>query len=417
MNCTKYIYRILFFLLMLMPLVSISQNNTSSPYSVFGAGDLSNVAYGRNLALGGTGYALRGSSFLNLKNPASLTAIDSLTTLFETGVFGKVTQNTSSTSSVISYDGNITHLTLGHRYTSRLMGSYGLMPFSDIGYNFRTIKSVEGENSDVLTGWNGTGGISKIFYALGLKINKNFSLGTELAYYNGPVQEVRRTTAIVQPDNTTAHYFNSNYSGFSYKGAFQFLTNIGDKGSNITIGGVIAPAKKLTGKTIETINQSYSSTVVVPILSEETNATPINIPISYGGGLSFVWQAKYLLTADYETSLWSMNNTREYIDREIYSVGFERLPRVSFKYFDRCSYRLGFRYDSGYFETKGLAIDDTRFTIGMGFPIQKSRSTINVSLEAGQRGTTSMGLIRERYTKLTVAFSFHDYWFIKRKID
>ena len=416
MNFTKNIFRLLTLLLMVLPLVCASQNNTSSPYSAFGAGDLSNVAYGRNLGLGGTGFALRESSFINIKNPASLTAIDTLSMLFETGVFGKVTQNTSNQSSVIAYDGNITHLMMGHRYTPWLMGSYGLMPFSDIGYNFRTYKSVEGEGSDVVSDWNGTGGITKFFYALGFKINKNFSLGSELAYYNGPVQVKRTTTAMVQPDNTTTYFFNSNYSGFSFNGAFQFTTDFCKKGTNLTLGGVITPAQKFTGKSVEVYNQSYGSSAT-QVYSKESNASPFNIPMSYGGGASFIYKGKFLLTSDYETALWSQNNTREYIDREIYSFGVERLPQASLKYFDRCSYRAGFRYDTGYFTARGLAVDDTRITIGMGFPIQKSRSTLNLTLEAGQRGTTGMGLIRERYTKLTLAFSFHDYWFIKRKID
>jgi hypothetical protein len=42
---------------------------------------------------------------------------------------------------------------------------------------------------------------------------------------------------------------------------------------------------------------------------------------------------------------------------------------------------------------------------------------LNVTLEAGQQGTTQMGLIQERYLKMTVAFSFQDYWFLKRKLN
>lgn len=416
MNCKTNIYRFLIILLIISPLTVWPQNNTSSPYSIFGVGDIANIAYGRNLALGGTGYALRGSNFLNLKNPASLTAIDTLSTLFETGVFGMYTQNTSEVSRYFP-NGNISHLTLGHRYTPWLMGSYGLMPFSDIGYNFRTLKSVQGENSGVVTDWKGTGGISKIFYALGLKINKNLSLGSEIAYFNGPINQTRNTTALVEPNNVTSYYSNSRYTGLAYKGALQYTTNLGKKGSNITFGGVFSPAQRLTGNANVTIQQSYSSNTSVVVFNEQTRAAPINIPMSYGGGASFIWQSKYLVTADFENEFWRQNNSREYKDREIFSFGVERLPQSSLKYLERCSYRIGYRYDSGYFTSKGLAIDDVRFAMGMGFPLQKSRSTINVTLEAGERGTKNVGLIRERYTKLTLAFSFHDYWFVKRKID
>ncbi|MFA9391561.1 MAG: hypothetical protein ACERKD_17255 [Prolixibacteraceae bacterium] len=413
----KKLVRLFLALLILFPVVSFSQNNTSSPYSKFGAGDLSNVAYGRNLALGGTGYALRGSSFLNLKNPASLTAIDTLSTLYETGVFAKFTQNTSNELSRYSTDGNITHLALGHRYTPWLMGNYGIMPFSDIGYNFKTFTSVEGELGTVVTDWKGTGGISKLFYGLGLKVTKNLSLGADIAYYFGPINEQRKTTAMVEVDNPTSMYINTRYSGLSYKGAFQYSANLGEKGTNLVIGGVFSPAQRFYGNSTVTIQQSYNSTAVVQAYSKESSVDPIKIPMTIGGGASFTWRGLYLLTADYELASWSVDNTREYIDQSIYSFGLERLPQSQLNYWQRCSYRAGFRYDSGYFKVKGYAVDDMRLSVGMGFPIKKTRSTINVTMEAGQRGTTSMGLLRERYSKMTVAFSFHDFWFVKRKID
>ena len=117
----KTIYSVVLLLLIsFFAFVADAQNNTSSPYSVYGVGDLSNIAYGRNLGLGGTGLALRSSNSLNLKNPASATAIDSLSVLFETGVFLKYTE-TETSELLNSYeDGNLSHLAFGHRYTSSL---------------------------------------------------------------------------------------------------------------------------------------------------------------------------------------------------------------------------------------------------------------------------------------------------------
>ena len=417
MSQNKTKYNFFFALLLLFPLVTFSQDNTSSPYSKFGLGDLSNIGYGRNLALGGTGYGIRGAGSVNIKNPASLTAIDTLSALFETGVFGKFTQNKSVELSKYNKDGNLTHLVLAHRYTPWLMGSYGLMPYSSIGYNFKTFKSIEGENSSVVTTWKGSGGINKLFYGLGLKVTKNFSLGGEAAYYFGPIDEKRTSILVVQPDNPTSIYTSTRYNGFAYKGAFQYTANLGSKGTNLTIGGSFSPEQRFFGTSLKTIEQSYGSSVVVPVYRKETNIAPMHIPMKYGAGASFTWRGQYLVAADYDRASWSVNNGPEYIDQEIFSFGIERLPQNQLKYFQRCSYRLGFRYDSGYFKVKGTPVDDYRLSLGMGFPVQKTRSTINVTLEAGQRGSNKQAMLRERYTKLTVAFSFHDFWFIKRKID
>lgn len=416
----KFMHKIIttiFVSLIVFPLIVNAQNNTSSPYSKFGAGDLSNVGYGRNLALGGTGFALRDKSYINLKNPASLTAIDTLSALFEMGVFGQFTQNSTNELSNYYKDGNITHLAFAHRYTSWLMGSYGIMPFSDIGYQFRTFKSVEGETSIVYTDWVGSGGINRLFYGLGLKVTKNFSLGGDIAYYYGPMAESRKINVAAEPNSPTYYYTNTRYSGITYKAAAQFSANLGDKGTSLILGGVFSPAQTFSGKTLTRIEQSYNSSSVITIDVAESRSEPFTMPQTYGAGLGFTWQGKYMLTADYENAAWSNGNPREYIDQSIYSFGLERVPQNDLKYFERCAYRVGFRYDSGYHTAKGKAIDDMRFSMGVGFPMQKSRSMLNVSMELGQKGTTSLGLIRERYAKLTVAFSFHDYWFVKRKID
>jgi hypothetical protein len=401
-----------------MPLFSAGQNNTSSPYSTFGIGDLSSVGYGRNLAMGGVGFGIKDPVLLNLKNPASLTAIDSMNFLFETGVNGKFTISTSVDHSENYWNGNLSHITMGHRYTSWLMGGYGLMPYTDIGYRIRTIKSLEGDNSYMITDWEGSGGITKLFYSLGLKINKNFSLGGELAYYYGPLSELRKTSAMVQYENPTLYNSTTRYQGFSYKGAFLFSADLDKSGTSLNIGGTFTPGQKLWGKSEILIQQQYGGAAIDSMYFSENKATSIYMPVIFGAGFGFTLKGKYMLAADYEQANWGdVNSDKAYINQSIYSFGFERIPQNKLDYFERCAYRIGFRYDSGYLITKGYNIDDMRVSLGMGFPIQKSGSMVNVTLEAGQRGTTQIGLIRERYTKMTVAFSFQDFWFMKRKVN
>jgi hypothetical protein len=403
--------------ILLTPSFLWSQNNTSSPYSKFGTGELASVGYGRNLALGGSGYGLRDQYQLNIKNPASITSIDSMNFLFEIGVNGQYTSSSSTDKNQIFWSGNLTHLVFGHRYTNWLMGTYGVMPFSSVGYNLRTFQTVESDESYVFTDWVGTGGLNKVFYLLGLKISKNFSLGGEVSYLNGSLVESRKTWAVVETNNPTYYLSNSRYSGITYKGAFQFTANLDKKGTSITIGGIFSPLQKLRGKSNVIIDQQYGTNYVDSMYYHSGPATPINLPLTFGAGLGFRWKGKYLLAADYERANWSVNADKSYVDQHIYSFGLEKVPQNSLKYFDRCSYRVGFRYDSGYIRTKGYTIDDKRISIGVGFPVQRTASMLNFTLEAGQKGTIHMGLIQEKYIKMTVAFSLQDYWFIKRKLN
>jgi hypothetical protein len=405
----------LFFLL--TPSQLWSQNNTTSPYSKFGAGELSCVAFGRNLSLGGAGFGLRDPYQLNIKNPASITSIDSMNFLFETGVNGQYTLSSTTDRSQDFWSGNLTHLVFGHRYTNWLMGTYGIMPFSNVGYNLRTFKTVESEQSSVYTDWIGTGGLNKVFYLVGLKISRNFSLGGEVAYLNGSLVETRITRAVIQTDNPTFFLSSSRYSSFTYRGAFQFTANLDKKGTNLTLGGIISPMQSIKGKTIISIDQKYGESYVDSMFNFSGNATPINLPLTIGCGIGFTWKGKYLLAADYERANWSVNDDKTYVDQQIISFGLEKIPQVSLNYFNRCSYRVGFRYDTGYVKTKGYSIDDKRVSLGIGLPVQKSGTMVNLTLEAGEKGTTQMGLIQEKYLKMTVAFSFQDFWFIKRKVN
>lgn len=402
--------------LIILPIEMFAQNSTSSPYSYFGYGDMANVAYGKNLSMGGTGYAIRDKNHLNLKNPASLTSIDSLSVLFEMGVFFKATQNKTTTERNYAYDGNLTHLTLGHRINSRFMMSFGFMPYSEIGYHFRTVNNVQGELSAVYTDWSGSGGISKYFLAFGAKVTKRLSIGIEPALLHGPVTRTINTTALVSSANTSTLVYNTQYVGFDYKGAFQYHLPLGDKGTAVTIGGTYSPGQIFAGETNVDISQYYQSSQSI-IYSREGEWMAYDVPLNYGGGLGFTYRGKYFLTADYEATPWGTINGGQYKDRQVFSVGIEKMSQESLKYMERIAYRAGFRYDTGYFDVNNITVNDLRFSAGFGMPMQKSRSTINVSMELGQRGTLNAGMIRERYGKLTVALSFHDYWFIKRKID
>jgi hypothetical protein len=64
-----------------------SQNVISSPYSRFGLGKLQNSNQAFNMSMGGIGYGIRNSSIINFSNPASYNCADTLSFVFETGVY------------------------------------------------------------------------------------------------------------------------------------------------------------------------------------------------------------------------------------------------------------------------------------------------------------------------------------------
>ena len=69
--------------LLVFSVLSFSQNNTNSPYTRFGLGDISNTNAGQLRAMGGVFTAVRTPYAINSGNPASYTAVDSLTFMFD----------------------------------------------------------------------------------------------------------------------------------------------------------------------------------------------------------------------------------------------------------------------------------------------------------------------------------------------
>lgn len=66
--------------------LAVAQTSTNSPYTRYGFGQLADQNFGNSKAMGGIAYGLRNGYQINASNPASYTAIDSLTFLFDAGM-------------------------------------------------------------------------------------------------------------------------------------------------------------------------------------------------------------------------------------------------------------------------------------------------------------------------------------------
>ena len=65
---------------------AMAQSGTNSPYTRYGFGQLSDQSFGNSKAMGGIAYGLRDGLHINAANPASYSAVDSLTFLFDAGM-------------------------------------------------------------------------------------------------------------------------------------------------------------------------------------------------------------------------------------------------------------------------------------------------------------------------------------------
>ena len=77
--------------LCIMSLTAFAQSGTNSPYSQYGLGILSEQSSGFNRGMNGLGLGFHEHNQVNYLNPASYSAIDSLTFIFDAGISGQIT--------------------------------------------------------------------------------------------------------------------------------------------------------------------------------------------------------------------------------------------------------------------------------------------------------------------------------------
>ena len=115
-------------------LVTMAQvSSTLSPYSQFGLGVLSDQSQGFNRGMGGLAVGLRNGKIVNMQNPASYSAVDSLTMIFDAGVSGQITNFKEGGKSVNAKTGSLDYAVASFRLLKHVGLSAGIVPFSTIG--------------------------------------------------------------------------------------------------------------------------------------------------------------------------------------------------------------------------------------------------------------------------------------------
>lgn len=159
---------ILFFLFFSLSVVS--QNLTFSPYSRYGIGEINSNAFGQLHALGGAGVAFKPDTtaplFINIVNPASISNIR-VTTL-EIGGIGNFSDFNNGTSTVRAKTANFSYGALGFNLRNKAGLCFGILPYSNVGYNLREDHWDTNVNDYVTEKYSGEGGINKVFLGIGM---------------------------------------------------------------------------------------------------------------------------------------------------------------------------------------------------------------------------------------------------------
>ncbi len=435
----KIFKNIFFFILIAGSLSAAAQNTTSSPYSQFGLGNLKGSFLPQTRAMGSISMGIRKPGLydnINFANPASYSSLE-LTT-FDIGASMDLRKlSKSGISGKNQFNSTLSHINFGIPVSKTSALSFGLVPYSDLGYRFENAKLID--TTKVKYVYGGEGGISKAYLGYGLKLTKNLSLGLNVGYLFGSLKETRALEFISDADLARAFnsrtQFQQSVGGLTYDYGVQYSANLSDK-TKLILGYTGNSGNDLNSrnKTVTTrykLLKNPDGTIdelaaADSTLFSEGTKMKINMPLSHTAGFAFEKTNSWLIGADVSYSKWAdyrEGNTNPGLNNSYgLAVGGQLTPDASSinNYFKLVDYRLGFKYDKTFVKVNDTDINQYALTFGFGFPLPRNRSTfykINLSAELGQRGTEKNDLVRDRFVNFNLGFTLNDKWFQKTYIE
>ena len=405
--------------------MAIAQNNTNSPYTRYGYGDLSDQSFGNSKAMGGIAFGLRDGAQINPLNPASYTAIDSLTFLFEGGVSLQNMNISGSGVKLNAKNSSFDYLAMQFRLHPRIAMSIGLLPFSNVGYSVSDSKVDNGVSQT--RSFTGDGGLHQLYGGIGVKVLKNLSLGVNASYFWG---DITWTRTIIYPATSESYSYiqQMGVSISDYKLDFgtQYTLDFNKKHS-MTIGAVFSPKHKL--------NNDYTVTTQVSTTNSNNLDATLELPNTFGVGFTYNYDKRLTVGADYSLQQWSktkfgvntsddavredFNETYTYCNRHKVSVGAEYIPNLMGRsYLSHIKYRLGAYYTTPYYKIGGKeATREYGVTAGFGLPVPRSRSILSISGQFVRISGQESAFVNENIFRVSIGLTFNERWFFKRRVE
>jgi hypothetical protein len=415
----KNILRILVFVCSFgLTLVAKGQNVTYSPYSIFGIGDIENQDYGRNSGMGGVGIGLKSLGSLNRINPASYSGIDSFSFTLETSLSGRISKFDNGNTQQNNTLAGLKKMALGFQVFRFWQVSAGIIPFSNMGYDITSTKTMDGTaNATYNVNLTGNGSINRFYLGNSLKLNPHFSLGVNISFLFGTLTQDEIISSSYLSSNTNAEtttYLHSIYVDYGVQ-----YSNTLKNGWAYTVGGICGFKNSLK------LNRDvvFSSSTNEDVVTEGNYDSYFTLPFYYGVGFSLTNKTGFTLAGDYIFQNWSdvksKSNTFSYVNSNRFSAGIEYTPavRIPRNYFQRMFYQVGFNYNQSYLKLRGAQINQVGFSAGAGFPIKFGRSYLSLSYEKGVKGKMGHDLFREKYDQINFTLVLRDIWFMKSKFD
>ena len=406
--------------------LSFSQATNSSPYSLFGIGDQAHLKTVEEIAMGQMGGALNSEFQLSFTNPASYGSLNYTTYVFsggnKTNFVDDGENNQTSSAAALSYIG----LGIPIRGNQGLV--MGLQLNTAVGYSL--IDQTFNDDGTILEldRYYGNGGTNRVFLGYGYKFPFDLSLGAELAYVFGGIDNNvlnRRNNVQLATQQIT----ESNVNGTSVKLGIHYAPRINEE---LRVKFGIATDLESTLKEKGDVQiysvQNNDNGLGIPIDTLASNnytstiTSPLKTAISAGIGEDNKWfiggEYTFQNPIEFSGGIYEDIDFYRYGEFSNISVGGFFTPNMNSisNYFNRVTYRAGFNYQKTGLIVNETEINEYGISFGVSLPMGLKLSNVNLGFELGRRGTTDNNLVEEKFFNFRMSLSLNDKWFRKQKI-
>ena len=420
-----------------------AQSGTNSPYSQYGLGVLSDQTSGFNRGMNGVGLGFHEHNQVNYLNPASYSSLDSLTFIFDAGISGQITNFSENGVKKNANNSNFEYAVAGFRLMKGVGVSFGIIPFTNVGYSYSTKNWVNETTKDVYytNSYAGDGGLHQVYVGAAWAPFVGLSFGANISYLWGSYSRSVINTYSNTNYNTLIRTYSSQVYSYKLDFGIQYTKRLGKK-DWVTLGVTYTPGHNLgaaADMNVISANTQTNTADTIPFSIAKAH----ELPTMLGAGLMWNHNVQLKVGLDYTLQKWgrigyptfeSGNpdattgvNKNQYVlrdgiyqDRHKFNLGIQYCYGERDRHFlRRVRYRAGVSYATPYFKVNGAdGPKELSVSAGFGIPIVNSynnRSFLNIS---GQWVRNSAkDLIKENTFRINIGFTFNEDWFKKWKMQ
>ena len=397
-----------------------------SPYSVFGVGNLHQSGTAWNRGMGGVGIAARSNRFVNVLNPAAVTARDSLSFMSDFGLNGRVSFFSEGAKKNVNTLLNIDDFVISFplwRHTAMMVG---VRPVSDVGYSITSSK-IDPDSGRQTFVSGGNGGLYQAFAGAGVTFWDRLSLGAQFNYQFGNIAKTASTSYAESSYRNFQEGDSLRLSNLGVKFGLQYAQKLAGK-SALTLGATYQLATRMSGSSVHYSEKGSYDRERTPLDLKDQN---LWMGSELGIGLAYNFGDKFFAEFDYTRTDWSKSGLDQVTGfsnngdvpfapsiGQSFRIGAEYTPnRSDIRYFlRRCTYRAGAYFEQSYYTVGGNHINAAGVTLGVTLPVFRWYNGVSLGVDFGQRGLGGAS-VKENYFGFNIGFNVFDIWFQKRAYD